>query len=71
MQPAFLMQNTAAVISGKLNPLVFTFLELPSYLKGTKVAFIESYLTGSLVHPHTPETYYVLAENLTEADFRK
>ncbi len=69
MQPAFLMQNIAAVMSGKLGVLSFLTIPLPQYLVQTHSSVIAAYM-GGLTHPHTPETYYVIANSLTQDDFK-
>ena len=69
MQPAFLMHNIAAVLSNQMSELKFVAMALPGYLRPTQVAVISAY-AGGIIHPHTPETYYVIVDNITAADFK-
>lgn len=69
MQPAFLMHNIAAVLSGKLSVLTFLTLPVSDYLVPTHSAVISAYM-GGIVHPHTPETYYVITNSLSDSDFK-
>lgn len=68
MQPAFLMQNIAAVMAGDVSAIEFVTMILPEYLENTRTAVVASYL-GGLKHPHLTETYYVITENIQESDF--
>lgn len=69
MQPAFLMQNIAAVMAGKVGAIDFVTMVLPDYLENTRTAVVASYL-GGLKHPHLTETYYVITKNIQESDFK-
>ena len=69
MQPAFLMHNIAAVMSNKISELKFVAMALPTYLRPTQVAVISAY-AGGIVHPHAPETYYAIVDNITANDFK-
>ncbi len=63
MQPAFLLQTTAAVMAGKVSAIDFVTMLLPEYMEDARSAIIEAYF-GGINMPHTPETYYVIVENL-------
>ena len=69
MQPAFLMHNIAGVLANKISEVKFVAMPLPPYLRPTQVAVISAY-AGGIVHPHTPETYYAIVDNITAGDFK-
>lgn len=70
MQPAFILQNTAAILGGEVNLVMFTFLDIPDNIKGVAIALVGCYFSGKFVHPHTPETYFVLSQNLKAEAFK-
>lgn len=63
MQPAFLLQTTAAVMAGDISAIDFVTMLLPEHMEEARSAIIEAYF-GGINMPHTPETYYVIAESL-------
>ncbi len=63
MQPAFLLQTTAAVMAGEISAIDFVTMLLPEHMEEARSAIIEAYF-GGITMPHTPETYYVIAESL-------
>ena len=69
IQLAFYMHNLAAGITGKINPAVLMAMPLPESMTGAYSAIMRAYSSG-IVHPHTPETYFVIAKNITGDDFR-
>ncbi len=69
MQPAFLMHNIAGVLANKISEVKFVTMVLPIYLRPTQTAVISAY-AGGIVHPHTPETYYVIIDNITSENFK-
>ncbi len=68
-QPAFLMHNIASVLANKTSELSFVTMPLPPYLRATQVAVVSAY-AGGIIHPHTPETYYVLVNSIKSEDFK-
>ena len=67
--PSYLMQLLAAFMGGKIDAYRFVMeLDIAKRYEGAKTAIAAAGLSG-IEHPHYPETYYVLAMNVTETDF--
>ncbi|MBQ7346134.1 MAG: VWA domain-containing protein [Oscillospiraceae bacterium] len=67
--PSYLMQLLAAFMGGKIDTYRFVMeLDIAKRYENAKTAISAAGLSG-IEHPHYPESYYVLAMNVTEADF--
>ena len=60
MQPAFLLQTTASVMSGDVGALDYVTMLLPEYMEDARAGIIEAYF-GGMTHPHMTETYYTIS----------
>ncbi len=68
--PAYFMQLLAAFMGKEIDAYRFAVeLNIADRYETAKTALIAVGLSG-VEHPHYPETYYVLADNLTANDFR-
>ena len=64
-QPAFLMQLLAIVLSGTpLDGFDFFAIDVATYLQDTKYGLIG--IKDDILHPHYPESYYLLATKITQ-----
>lgn len=67
--PSYLMQLLAAFMGGKIDAYRFAVeLNIADRYENAKTAIAAAGLSG-IEHPHYPETYYVLALNVTQSDF--
>lgn len=67
--PAYLMQLLAAYMGGAISEYRFAVeLNIADRYENAKTAIIAAGLSG-IAHPHYFESYYVLANNVTAADF--
>lgn len=67
--PAYFMQLLAAMMGGEINAYRFAVeLNIAKRYESAKTALVSAYL-GGIEHPHYPETYYVLANNIAASVF--
>lgn len=68
-KPAYFMQLLAAMMGGEINAYRFAIeLNIADRYEGAKTAIVAAYLSG-IEHPHYPESYYVIANNITGTAF--
>ena len=60
-QPAFLMQLLAAYQGNVLTQGEFVLINVAPYLENSKRALALFAASGAILHPHLPESYYLLA----------
>ena len=69
MHPAFYLQTIASAMTESKNVPFLLLIPVPEKMTDAYSTALSSY-SGGIVHPHTPETYYVITDNLTEKDFK-
>ena len=69
MQPAFYLHTIASVMTENKNIPLLLMIPVPEKMADAYSLAMSTY-SGGIVHPHTPETYYVLTDNITKDDFK-
>lgn len=69
-KPVFMMEILAYVMANPsiVNGSSFATMDMPLYLQRTRNSLVSGYLFVGFVEPHYTESYYVLANHITEGD---